>query len=661
MLIGGVAFGLLLGLLAGGRIDNLLSIRIRLVQVTFFGLFLRVATQFAIDGGNAPVDALRLPLFMGAFIAILVGLWANREKPGMSLAFVGVLLNTIAVAVNGGHMPVWLPAFEAAGFPAGTALGPFHVILDGTLSADFLLRAGPLGDILPLPFPLVRNVASIGDVFLAIGLAFFLFASTVRTQIELDAATAEAIRRRLISISPRGAAAIAATATAVAISGRGLGSTVTLGGPAATTPTIPFPIPAVRPLLERFRRHPYVRLALDGSFSALWTGQLISLIGDRIHQVAIAFVVLYATGSPIALGIVFFAATVPNLLFGAVAGTLVDRWDHREVMVVSDLLRASIVLLIPIAVSVNLLLVYPMVFLMTTISVFFRPARGAVLPRLVAKEDLVAANSAMWIAETFADIGGYAVAGLFVALLGPQLPLAFWADAVTYVASAILISTISVAPVRRAVKAVGAAGSGFVAELKEGWHFLRGEPTVFANTIQATVAQFMLGVLIAILPVYAAQSMSSAPVGATAVYGFLEGGIGAGNLIGGFIIGLIGSRIALGRMVILGYVITGGCVAGLAFTGNFGAAMALAFGAGVGNLAFVIPSQTIVQTRTPPELMGRLLGLRFTMVFGSMAIATGLGGIFGATLGVPLTLGIFGLVTVWAGLAGLFVPAVRDA
>ena len=657
MLIGGIALGLVLGFLAGGRVDNLLSVRLRLIQLSFLGLFLRVGTQIAIEQGNAPIDALRLPLFMAAFGLILVGLWANRDLPGMSLAFVGVLLNTIAVAVNAGYMPVWQPAYEAAGFGAGSELGPFHVILSGTASAEFLLRAGPLGDILPVPLPFIRNVASIGDLFLGVGLAFFLFASTVRTPFELSEATQAAIRRRLMSIAP--SRADPALATAVTSATRGFGSTTTLGGP--TAPTFPLPVPSIAPLLERVRRHPYVRLALDGSFSALWAGQLISLIGDRIHQVALAFVVLYATGSPVALGIVFFVATVPNLLFGAIAGTFVDRWDQREVMIVSDLLRAALVLLIPIAAVTNLILVYPLVFLISTISVFFRPARGAVLPRLVATADLTTANSAMWIAETFADIGGYAVAGLFVALLGPQLPLAFWADAVTYIGSAILIASISVSPVQRVRDAIGDAGSGFVAELRAGWRFLRSETTLFANTIQAMVAQFMLGIFITLMPVYAEQNVGSAPVAATAVYGFLEGGVGAGNLIGGFVIGLIGSRIALGRMVIIGYAFTGACVAGLALTGNFAAAMALTFGAGVGNLAFVIPSQTLVQTRTPPELMGRLLGLRFTMVFGSMAIATGVGGFLGAIIGVPETLGLFGLVTVAAGIVGVFVPAVRDA
>ena len=107
-------------------------------------------------------------------------------------------------------------------------------------------------------------------------------------------------------------------------------------------------------MVARLRRHPYVRLALNGSFTALWSGQLISLFGDRV-QVAIAAIVFVVTDSPIAVALVFVAATLPNLLFGPLAGTLVDRWDHREVLVVSDILRAAVVLVMPIAASTNIL------------------------------------------------------------------------------------------------------------------------------------------------------------------------------------------------------------------------------------------------------------------------------------------------------------------
>jgi len=700
VLIGALVAGIVLGLLAGGRLDNLASVRLRLVQALFLGLLLRYATQYLIETGSDPAQALRLPLFAAGFLLLLGGLWVNREQPGLPLAFVGILLNAVALVVNGGYMPVWGPAIAGAGLPPSDIGSAFHIVVgpaaSGAIPADFLLRAIPLGDIIPIPVPGLRNVASIGDFFLAGGLAFFLFATTVRPPAELDEAAKAAIRRRLTALTrwpEAGEAepeafptlesgdlvAAASLERPVVLGGtsvRGEGTLARLGTGAGIA------APAVPEILTRVRRHPYVRLALDSSFSALWTGQLISLIGDRVHQVALAFLVLRATESPIAVGVVFLVATLPNLLFGPIAGTLVDRWDHREVMIVSDLLRAGIVLLIPIAAVTDLVLVYPLVFLVTTISIFFRPAKVAILPRIVAQEDLVPANSALWVSETFADIGGFVLAGLFVALLGSQLPLAFWVDAVTYLASAVLVASIAVAPLIRRTAAGGSAAGGsaageagaggavgqeppprtsFVAELREGWQFLRADAVLLANTLQAAVGQFMLGIFLALTPVFAERSIDRIGFDGTAAYSFLEGAIGAGNLIGGFAIGLVGSRLALGKTVILGYVLTGAAVAALAVSGNLYLAVGLAFGAGIGNLAFVIPSQTLVQRRTPVELMGRVLGLRFSLVFGSMTLAMGIGGVLGEAFGAASVIGAFGLLTILAGLAGLLVPAVRDA
>ena len=144
-----------------------------------------------------------------------------------------------------------------------------------------------------------------------------------------------------------------------------------------------------RPRRARLRGHPYVRLAANGPFSALWVGQLVSLFGDRVHQVALAFLVLETTGSALAVSLVFAAATLPNLVLGPIAGTLVDRWDQKQVMVVSDLLRAAVVVLIPVAAVTHVWLVYPLVFVLTSVSIFFRPARTAVLPRIVRDDELV--------------------------------------------------------------------------------------------------------------------------------------------------------------------------------------------------------------------------------------------------------------------------------
>ena len=286
-----------------------------------------------------------------------------------------------------------------------------------------------------MPLPLFPNVLSIGDVLLAAGLAFFVFASLLRqprladsSQAILDGAvttagsTAMGAGRRV-----RPATGLASSLTDTI----GLERPVFLGGSAAGV-AVPAPTPtpgapgglreARRGVLARALGHPYVRLAQNGSFGALWMGQLVSLFGDRLHQLALVALVGEATqNGAFAVAMVFVAATLPNLVFGPLAGALVDRWDQKRVMVVSDLLRAAIVLVIPVAATVDIVLVYPLVFALTTISIFFRPARTAVIPRIVKEDELVAANSAIWLGDSLADVLGYPLAAIFVAFLGTSL------------------------------------------------------------------------------------------------------------------------------------------------------------------------------------------------------------------------------------------------
>ena len=96
-------------------------------------------------------------------------------------------------------------------------------------------------------------------------------------------------------------------------------------------------------------------------------------------------------------------------------------------------------------------------------------------------------------------------------------------------------------------------------------------------------------------------------------------------------------------------------------TGNLPIALGLMFGSGVANMVFIIPSQTMFQERTPPEMLGRVVGFRFALVFGSMTLAMAVSGLIAEVVGVGPVLVVFGLMTMFAGLAGLLVPAVRDA
>ena len=681
MLIGGILLGLLLGLLAGGRLANLAHIQLRWTWLLVSAVVVRFATEAALGAQIGVVESFRLPLLASAFGLLLVALWVNRSYPGLSLAFLGVLSNALVIVVNGGYMPILEPALGAAGLTTDDVNRAFHVVVEADVQ-DLLGRLLILGDIIPVPIPFIRNVYSLGDLFLGLGLGFFLFAGVVRVPTAAEEQADADLRRRLgrdgVALPPpsglspgleqsaslnrptvlgAGRQRLAAPAAPAAAA-----TGAPIGDATAPPPAIPIPRPSPE-ILARLRRHPYVRLALNGSFSALWAGQLISLFGDRVHQVAIAAFVFVITGSPVAVAAVFVAATLPNLVLGPIAGTLVDRWDHREVMIVSDVLRAATVLLMPIAAATNVLLVFPLVFGLTSISIFFRPARVAILPRLVREDELLTANSALWVGETMADVIGFPLAGLFVALVADAVPLAFWFDSATYLASALLLSTIAARPLPRvaAYASGGSAASGFRSEMLAGWQFLRNEPVLLANTLQGVVAQLTIGVLIGQTPVFAEEVFGSQGLDWRAAYGFIEGSQGAGNLVGGFVIGLIGARLAKGRMIIAGYAALGLFTTLMALSGSLGVVLAIAFGIGIANMVFIIPSQTLFQERTPPNLIGRVVSFRFSLVFGAMTLSIALGGLLAQAIGVTTVIAVFGLVTMVAGLAGWFVPAVREA
>ena len=686
MLIAGILVGLFAGLALGGRLDNLANVRLRLLPLLFGAVIVRFLTETALAQGSTLVDSLRIPLLGAAYVMLLGGLWANRTLPGLALAFVGILSNAIAIAANGGHMPIWQPSLAAAGLSEADVGPILHVLVGPNLDANFLLSAGPLGDILPINLPLVRNVASIGDIFLSVGLAFFLFAIVLRDpergtddELELQGVggaarlprTLDAVFAGRGTVRPgtglaTGLSEAAALERPLVLGGTnpGLSGPAFLpeaGGAAAAVlqPTgAAIPVPARPSVHDRARTHPYVQLALNGSFSALWSGQLISLFGDRIHQVALGVFVFTATQSPLAVALAYLCATIPNLFFSPVAGTFVDRWDQKEVLVVSDLLRAALVLLIPVAATINLLLVYPIVFLVTTISIFFRPARIAVVPRIVRDKELLAANSALWLGETIADVVGYAIAAVFTGFLGRALPLAFWFDAATYIASGVLIYTIAVPPLKR--ERLPHEQPSIVQDMRDGWRFLRREPVLLASTVQGVVGQFAAGTLIALTLVYVARVLNG-QIDATVGFALLEGGIGIGNFIGGFVLGLVAGKLRRGPLIIAGYLLFGVCVTLLSVTQLFPVSFGLLLGCGIANMVFVIPTQTLFQERVPAGMIGRIAGFRSAAIYGSLTLAMALAGGLSEALGPQPILGLAGLLSIAAGLGGLLFRPLREA
>jgi MFS family permease len=644
----GVFLGLGLGLLAGGRIDNFADVRLRWLPA----LVTAVVARFMLDGllaaGDIP-DFLRIWLVLATYLLLTAMFLANRTLPGMTAAALGTAANGIAIVANGGWMPVWQPSLRAAGLDSTTVHSSFHALLTGPVDTAFFAHGGPLVDIIPIPIPIpmLQSVASVGDLLLGAGLAFFVFAAAVRSPALVPAQLVE-------HVSLAGALPYA-PAFGYAPPSAGVAAEVAARGPL---------------------RHPYVRLAGNGAFSAMWLSQVVSSLGDRIHQVALVFLVARATdSSPLALGLVFAAITVPSFLVGPFAGALVDRWDRKHVMVGSDLLRAAIVGVIPVASGLHVGLVVGLVFVLAAVSSFFRPARAAALPRVVPEEDLLTANSAMWVADTATDLVGYGLGGLFVAFLGSSLALAFWLDGASYLASAALVAAVAIPPLVRSGAgagesgAAGAAASGdqagsvpasLIADLLDGWRFLRAETVLFAITVQAAVAEFGTGALTALSPLLIA-SLALGSTDAPTAYGLFEMVVGGGLVGGGIVLGGLATRIPKGPSIIAAFTALGVAMVALAATQNLPVALILAVAVGLANVTFVVPSQTLFQQRTPDEMLGRVVAIRLAVVNGVLAVAMVTSGALAQLVGFRPVIAVCGILTVAAGLAGLTVRSIRRA
>jgi MFS family permease len=403
-------------------------------------------------------------------------------------------------------------------------------------------------------------------------------------------------------------------------------------------------------------RRPFV--LRNRNFAAFWIGQTASLVGDRISQVTLAVMVYAATGSPLATSLTFLTTVIPNILFGPFVGPFVDRFERRRVLIASDLARAAIVATIPFVAAINLWFVFPLVFATTSFGLLFRPAKAAFLPLIVDREDLVPANGAINVSEALADIGGYPLAGILVAVLGPLAPLAFFVDAASYLMSALSLATIPRPTWTRPQAVSGDPVARYLHELREGWGFLRHDAPLWANTMISVPIMAAMGATNVLIVIYARQALEQAPIAYPVSYGILDTAIGIGALLAGVVVTFLAVRIRLGRLFLIGYAIEGVAFTLQGLTSNLLAATAFIAGSGVGNVIGSVPTQALFGERVSDHLFGRVVSARMAIIQTVYGVGMISGGIAATFLPVGITIVGFGLLTLAAVAVGATRPAI---
>lgn len=382
------------------------------------------------------------------------------------------------------------------------------------------------------------------------------------------------------------------------------------------------------------------------NFMLMWASLLISRAGDTFTFLALAVTVDgmfdQAGDSARALGMVLIAFALPQLVFALFAGTMVDRLDRRWVMVISDVLRAALVpVFLLIRTPADLPLAFLIAFAVSSFSIFYYPARTALLPNVVEKDDLLTANSWMEVGSTISRLAGPMLAGIIIGAFGSRV--AYWVDSGSFLVSGLILLFIRGVETRTVARAGQAASSAW-ADLKAGVRYAMGSRLLQGVTIGLALALLGIGAVDVLFVPFVRFAFGAGPEalgGIMTVQGV--GMVAAGLLLSAFSRRLRPLTVAVCSLMMLGISVAG---FGLAPTYTVGLLV-------IPWVGFAVPPlnaslQTILQQGVPKEMIGRagsvvdmsisvshllsmagagwlgdLLGLRQAYVFGGAMMVIG--------------------------------------
>jgi MFS family permease len=389
-------------------------------------------------------------------------------------------------------------------------------------------------------------------------------------------------------------------------------------------------------------------LKVRPKFRSLWLAQVISLTGDWFNTIASVIIVNRYSPSGLAVGGLFIARALPPFLLSPVAGVIADRFDRRQVLILSDVLRAGIVLgFLLVDRPERLWLLYVLTVLQFSVSAFFEPARAALVPALVESDELLLANTLSSITWSAMLAFGGVIGGLTASLFGVRVSLLI--DAASFLGSAALVISI---PGQFSAEAVHALESGWQ-NFVDGLTYVRKNLDVGLVTLVKAMGQ--VGSFDIITALYAAHVFREGQEGATTL-GLMFTAFGVGSIIGP----LISNRLGDSSVVWLRRAILGGFVCMPLAWLIVGTAPALPVvlagcvlrGAG-GSINWTY-SDVLLQMTVPNHLLGRVFAFDIAIFTLAVSISLWLTGFitdtfhFGPrTIVLLLAVGSLGPLVIW--------------
>ena len=380
---------------------------------------------------------------------------------------------------------------------------------------------------------------------------------------------------------------------------------------------------------EQAENQGFLPVLSNRKFLTLWGGQIFSQLADKVYLVmAIAIIAskFQVSGKPISTWVspVTIAFTIPAVLFGSLAGVYVDRWSKKAVLVFSNLLRGIFVLLLPLLLwqagngvfwrelSWGFATLLGITFLVSTLTQFFAPAEQAVIPLIVEKENLLAANSLYTTTMMALLIVGFAVGEPLLTIadntlasfgLPNDIGKEFLVGGAYALAGIILIALQT----EEQQQDLNQAEASPWQDIWEGIQYL-GKNSLVRNALIQLILLFSVFAALVVLAVSMAEAI---PQLEADQFGLLLATTGLGMGVSAAIVGNLGQRFSNPQLSFTGSIGTAFALFGLAFaTNNLWLALSMTAAMGAFAALIGIPMQTTIQEQTPPSMRGKVFGLQ---------------------------------------------------
>jgi MFS family permease len=374
-----------------------------------------------------------------------------------------------------------------------------------------------------------------------------------------------------------------------------------------------------------------LRALQSRNYRLFFSGQILSLIGTWMTNVATSWLVYRVTHSAFLLGFTGFASQIPMFFLAPVAGVLVDRWNRHRTLVMTQflsMLQSFALAALALAGVITIWEIVALVLLQGVINAFDMPARQAFVVQMIERrEDLgnaIALNSSM---VNGARLIGPAIAGVVIGAVGEGY--CFLIDGFSYIAviASLLAMRVAAAPPR-------ANPRRLLVEMREGWHYVRGSAPISSVLLLLATISLVGMPYTVLMPIFAGPILH----GDAHTLGFLMAASGLGALTGAITLAMRPSVLGLGRVIVWSSSLFGAALIAFGFSRNLWLSMLFVAMAGFGMMRQMASSNTIVQTIVAEDKRGRVMAyyaLSFQGIapFGSLAAGT-----IAARAGAPLTL-----------------------